>query len=115
MSDSSEINWPWQWTMITSLVHSRSRVRLGEAGFSGIELSLFETSSNGGERFGKVSHTAPGMEREILWRSLRAGGDADCRRYNFWGTIAVTEVTDFEAPLLVQSRGCYKRWSYWRR
>jgi hypothetical protein len=25
------------------------------------------------------------------------------RRYNFWGTIAVTEVTDIEAPLLVQS------------
>jgi hypothetical protein len=52
----------------------------GEAGrswFVGHRLSLFETSSNGGERFGKVSHTAAGFERKILRRGAQGGGDAD--------------------------------------
>jgi hypothetical protein len=29
------------------------------------------------------------------------------RQYNFWGTIAVTEVRHFEAPLLVQSHASH--------
>jgi hypothetical protein len=37
------------------------------------------------------------------------GGDTEWRgEYNFWGIIAVTEVMDIEAPLLVQSLGCHK-------
>jgi hypothetical protein len=62
-----------------------------------------------GSGFGKVSHAAAGLERKILRARLcgPAAMQID-RRYNFWGTIAVTEVTDFEAPLLVQSRDCHK-------
>ena len=37
------------------------------------------------------------------------------RRYKFWGTIAVTEVTDIEAPFLVQSYGSHVSPPYWRR
>jgi hypothetical protein len=38
---------------------------------------------------------------------------ADLTVYNFGGTIAVTEVRDFEAALLVQSYGCHAESSYW--
>jgi hypothetical protein len=37
------------------------------------------------------------------------------RQYNFWGTIAVTEVTDFEASLLVQSHASHEALPYWPR
>jgi hypothetical protein len=35
--------------------------------------------------------------------------------YNFWGIIAVTEVTDIEAPFLVQSYGSHVKPPYWPR
>jgi hypothetical protein len=38
-----------------------------------------------------------------------ASGASRGRDYNFCGTIAVTEVRDFEAPLLVQSHSSHVR------
>jgi hypothetical protein len=80
---------------------------LGHRVFSLFEI---ETAGNGFER---VSHRVvmaaficcTGML--TLARSAAVGKNTVAKRifptYNFWGTIAVTEVTDFEAALLVQS------------
>ena len=46
---------------------------------------------------------------------FHAGKCRPGRQYNFWGTIAVTEVRDFEAPLLVQSHASHRGCPYWPR
>jgi hypothetical protein len=52
----------------------------------------------------------PGRSSEDFMPGIKPG-----RQYNFWGTIAVTEVTDFEASLLVQSHASHEPLPYWPR
>jgi hypothetical protein len=48
-------------------------------------------------------------------RDVSARRDAKRGACNFRGTIAVTEVTDFEAAFLVQSHCSHEELPYWRR
>src|ERR1700730_18761733 len=79
MSDSSETNCPWQWTMITSLVHSSSRMRQGVAGLSGIKVLSIRTS-NGGEGFERVSHMPVVWKGKILRWDTGAADFGRCMR-----------------------------------
>jgi hypothetical protein len=69
-----------------------------------------------GQQWSQANESIPSVRAEIhreddrpaAWIIMKiASGVSRGRGYNFCGTIAVTEVRDFEAPLLVQSHSSH--------
>src|SRR5580692_11437088 len=98
MSVNPETRWPWTRTMVMLSFTSMSRVRHLGAGFSGIGLSLLETSSNGREGFERVSHRGSACGWEILIKMVEIierclSVSVNCRKMlNPWVSLQLLQI-----------------------